>query len=59
MRANDPGYWRQKADEAQDRASRLHDPHAKKILLQIAMMYDAMALRVELREAKAQATSPN
>ena len=42
-----PEYWRQRSAEAQELAAELRDFHAKRTMLQIAMMYSAMALRLE------------
>jgi hypothetical protein len=47
-----PEYWRQRAEELQKRSQALHDPDAKRILLQLAMMYSGMALRMTTREAE-------
>jgi hypothetical protein len=40
---NDPAYWRKRAEKARLRASKLSDPVAKQVLLQIASSYDELA----------------
>jgi hypothetical protein len=53
-----PEYWRNRADEVYAKACEMHDPDAKRIMLQIAKMYAAMAIRVEFWEAAARAQPP-
>jgi hypothetical protein len=45
----DPDFWHAKAEEARILAEDLHDREARRTILQIAMMYSAMALRVQER----------
>jgi hypothetical protein len=42
-----PEFWHSKAEEALARADEIRDPDARRTMLQIAMMYSAMALRLE------------
>ena len=44
-----PEYWHDRAVEAQTLIGDLRDLHARRMMLQIAMMYSAMALRAETR----------
>jgi hypothetical protein len=46
-----PDYWHSKAEEARTRGEEMHDPDARRTMLQIAMMYSGMALRLEVRIA--------
>jgi hypothetical protein len=57
-RANryEPEYWRDRGVKAQALLQELHDLHARRLMLQIAMMYSAMALRAEIRAADNPAT---
>jgi hypothetical protein len=41
--ANDPAYWRQRAEEARTVAGQLSDPVAQIAMLEIANSYDALA----------------
>jgi hypothetical protein len=41
--ANDPAYWRQRAEEARAVAGQLSDPIAQKVMLEIASSYEALA----------------
>jgi hypothetical protein len=52
----EPEYWRDRGAEAQERLRELHDLQARRLMLQIAMMYSAMALRAETRAADDRAT---
>ncbi len=56
MRAllNNPEHWRSRAEEARAIATELHDPEAKRMMLEIANGYDSLALRAEERIALAQ-----
>jgi hypothetical protein len=40
-----PDYWHAKAEEARAQAKEMRDPDARSTMLQIAMIYNAMALR--------------
>jgi hypothetical protein len=51
-----PEFWRRRADEVFATACELRDPDSKRFLLQIAMMYAAMAVRKEFWEAEAALT---
>jgi hypothetical protein len=42
-----PDYWHAKAEEARAQAEEMRDPDARSTMLQIAMIYSAMALRME------------
>jgi hypothetical protein len=46
-----PEYWHDRAVEAKALLAELHDLHARRMMLQIAIMYSAMALRAETRAA--------
>ena len=46
-----PGFWHAKAEEALARADEMHDQDARRTLRQIAVMYGAMALRMEAQLA--------
>jgi hypothetical protein len=46
---NDPAYWRQRAEEARRTADQLHDPLAKKTLLEIARSYEQLSILTEAR----------
>jgi hypothetical protein len=46
-----PGFWYAKAEETLARAEEMQDQDARSTMLQIAIMYDAMALRMETRLA--------
>lgn len=58
IRLASPEYWRDKADECFAKSQAMLDPDARRTLLQIATMYDAMALRVEQRLAEGQMPAP-
>lgn len=45
-------YWRQRAEEARARAQEMHDVEAKATMENVATMYDAMAVRAEIRERR-------
>ena len=47
----DPEFWHDRAVEAKALACELHDLDARRTMLQIAIMYSAMALRAESRAA--------
>jgi hypothetical protein len=53
----DPEYWHDRAVAAKALVGELHDPNAKRTMLQIAIMYSAMALRAETRETDTPARS--
>ena len=44
-----PNFWRANAEEARFLAADLQDPEARRTMLQIAMMYRGMALRMQER----------
>ena len=46
-----PEYWRAHAEEARARADEMSDAEGMKIMLQVASLYEDMAVRVE-REAR-------
>ena len=46
-----PEYWHDRAVEAKAQVGELHDPHARRTMLQIAIMYSAMALHMETKAA--------
>jgi hypothetical protein len=46
-----PEYWRAHAEEARTRADEMKDGEGKKMMLQVASLYDDMAIRLE-REAR-------
>jgi hypothetical protein len=46
---NDPGYWRNRADELRAIAENVKDPTAKATLLGCAQDYDLLAERAEER----------
>jgi hypothetical protein len=46
-----PEYWRAHAEEARTRADQMRDPEGKRIMDQIASLYDDMAVRRE-RDAR-------
>ena len=48
----DPNFWHAKAEEAHILADSLHDLEARRTMLQIAMMYSGMALRMQERQAE-------
>jgi len=48
---NDPKHWRDRAEEARANAEHLHDPDAKRMMLEIAASYDRIAKRAEERLA--------
>jgi hypothetical protein len=45
-------YWRDRAEEVRRKAGAMRDGDAEKSMLEIARMYDRMADRAALREAK-------
>ena len=44
-------YWHDRAVELRAIVGRFRDLHAKRTILQLAMMYSALALRAEVRAA--------
>ena len=48
---DDPGHWRQCAEEASRTADQLDDPADKKILLDIAEAYEQLAILAEANRA--------
>jgi hypothetical protein len=52
-----PEYWRAKAKEVRAQAAEMHDPADRKTILQLAMLYDGMAHRMEVRLSGRQAAS--
>jgi hypothetical protein len=46
---NDPGHWRDRAEEARTRADQLDDPQSKSAMLRIADDYELLAERAEAR----------
>ena len=46
---NDPGHWRERAEEARTRADQLDDPQCKSGMLRIAHDYELLAERAEAR----------
>jgi hypothetical protein len=49
--ADEPEHWRGKADEARAMANHMHDPEAKRTMLDIAEGYDKLATRAARRTA--------
>jgi hypothetical protein len=47
--ADDPGYWRQRAQESRAEAERLVDPEAKRTMHEIAEAYERLAELAERR----------
>jgi hypothetical protein len=43
--ANEPEHWRGRAEEARAMADHMHDPEAKRTMLDIAEGYDKLATR--------------
>jgi O-methyltransferase involved in polyketide biosynthesis len=58
VRLATPEIWRTKADECCAQAELIRDPDARRALRQIALMYNAMALRLEQRLAEGQIPQP-
>ena len=58
VRLATPEYWRTKADECCAQAELIRDPDARRTLRQIALMYNAMALRLEQRLGERQIPQP-
>ena len=46
---NDPGHWRERAEEARTRADQIGDPKSKNAMLRIAYNYELLAERAEAR----------
>jgi hypothetical protein len=46
---NDPRHWRDRAEEARNRADQLDDPQSKSAMLRIADDYELLAERAEAR----------
>jgi hypothetical protein len=46
---NDPGHWRQRAEEARSIAEQMNDPQSKEAMLRIARDYEHLAERAERR----------
>jgi len=46
---NDPGHWRQRAEEARTIADRMNEPQSKEAMLRIAKDYERLAERAEER----------
>jgi hypothetical protein len=46
------GYWRERAEETRAKAGEMRSGDAQSTLLDIAAMYDRMAIRAAEREAK-------
>jgi hypothetical protein len=42
-----PQHWRERAEEARAQASQMHDPSARRTLLEIAENYDQLAEQAE------------
>jgi hypothetical protein len=57
LNQSDPEFWHSRAEEVRACAEMLHDLDARRVMLQIAMMYSGMALRIELRLAERQAAT--
>ena len=49
MLINDPGFWRQRAEEARRLAARMYDEMAKQTMLKIADKYDQLAVKAAIR----------
>jgi hypothetical protein len=47
--SDDPRYWRQRAQESHSLAEQMHNASARGIMLDIALRYEAMAKRTEVR----------
>jgi hypothetical protein len=47
-----PDYWHAKAEEARAQAKEMRDPDTRSTMLQLAKIYNAMALRMEERLAE-------
>ena len=56
--ADDPLYWRQRAQESHSLAEQMHSASARGIMLDIALRYEAMAKSTELRLGAAAAGAP-
>ena len=52
LHRNEPDFWERRAEEAYARACDMHDPSAKRTMVQIAKMYAAMAVRMEFWKAQ-------
>lgn len=46
---DDPGHWRQRAQQMRFLATGMSDAKSKKIMLEIAKAYDRLAARAEIR----------
>jgi hypothetical protein len=46
---NDPGHWRQRAEEARTIAEQMNEPQSKEAMLRIAKDYERLAERAEQR----------
>jgi hypothetical protein len=50
--ADDPDYWRHRAEEALAIGVQMTDPHTKAVMLSIAQDYEKLAQRAQLRAGK-------
>jgi hypothetical protein len=44
---HNPGYWRERAEEARSVGGQMKDPEARRAMLEIAAIYDGLAERAE------------
>jgi len=50
--ADDPDYWRNRAEEARAVGMQMTDPHTQAVMFSIAQDYEKLAQRAELRAGK-------
>jgi hypothetical protein len=48
---DDPKYWRRLAEEARATAGELHDPEARRLMIEIAEGYEQLAVIAERKQA--------